>query len=247
MTAFKKYNHPDMIAYMEIDFSDVKIENYISLDLFFVYSSKSSRMSKYATTEEIELSKGLGKKMLCYGINLLIENNIIDRGSTMIKLNAGGGYCPLDDEINKILSIFSFKDMDDWIVKYINSQNTIQILKSSPEEKAITICNALDNLKLTKYYEEYGLTRDIVKPEELDLSWIPMTGYIYNVLKKCENVSNEDVANMLVRMKRKRLENYDEGEKKVREKGLEAKESITNLKVRKKKVKIKKNNALKVN
>jgi len=63
-TEFKKKNETDMIGFLEINFGEVTTEGYISLDFFYVYSSKSNARSKYATKEEIELSKGLGKK--CY-------------------------------------------------------------------------------------------------------------------------------------------------------------------------------------
>jgi len=63
-TEFKLNNLKNQIGYLQIDFSEVKDKNYINLDFFFVHSSKSSMIAKYATKEEIELSKGLGKK--CY-------------------------------------------------------------------------------------------------------------------------------------------------------------------------------------
>jgi len=213
-TEFKRKNETDVIGFLEINFDEVTTEGYISLDFFYVYSSKSNEISKYATKEEIELSKGLGKKMLCYAINLLIDNGIIDSKTTIIKLNAGGGYCSSDEEVDKILSIFSLEEIDNWIFE--NVKPSYKRSNLSLTQKAKMICKALDNLKLVKYYQEYGLQPDVVDPSELDLTWIPMSGYINDVLKKCDNVSDKDIANILVGMKRKRGEKYDEGEKKSR-------------------------------
>jgi len=213
-TEFKIKNESNVIGILEINFNEVKTEDYISLDFFYVYSSKSNVRSKYATKEEIELSKGLGKKMLCYAINLLIDNKIIDAKTTILKLNAGGGYCASEEEVDKILSVFSIEEIDNWIFENIKSSYKHYLSSLSLNQKAKIICKALDNLKLVKYYEEYGLKPDVVDPSELDLTWIPMSGYINDVLKKCDNVSDKDIVNILVGMKRKRGENYDEGEKK---------------------------------
>ena len=210
-TLFKRKNETDVIGFLEINFEEVTSERYISLDFFYVYSSKSNEISKYATKEEIELSKGLGKKMLCYAINLLIDIKIIDAKTTIIKLNAGGGYCSSDEEVDKILSIFSLEEIDNWIFENVKSSYKSYLSSLSLTQKAKMICKALDNLKLVKYYQEYGLQPDVVDPSKLDLTWIPMSGYINDVLKKCDNVSDKDIANILVGMKRKRRENYDEG------------------------------------
>ena len=218
MTKFRSINYREEIAYLKIDFNDVKSGNYILLDLFFVYSSKFSIMSKYLVKEEIELSKGIGKKMLCYAINLLINNKIIDKMTTIIKLYACGGFCPYDKEVDEILSILSLEDIDNWLFENIKTSDINVILKLSVEEKAKNLCEILNNLKLLKYYEEYGLKQDVVEPEDLDLRCIPMSGYIYDVLKKCENITDKEIANVLLGIKRKRGENYDGGKKKQRSK-----------------------------
>lgn len=218
MTTFRLNNYRNKIAYLLINFENVRTENYIYLELFFVHASKYSILSKYLMKEEIELSKGLGKKMLCYAINLLINNFIIDKNTTMIKLHACGGNCLSDEDIDKILAIFSVEDIDNWLFENIRVSNIITILKSPLREKVKIICEALDNLKLLKYYEEYGLKQDITDLEELDLRCIPMIGYVYDVLKKCKNVTDKDVANCLLEIKRKTDEKYDGGKKKLRSK-----------------------------
>jgi len=238
-TLFKQNNETDVIGFLEINFGEVKTEGFISLDFFYVYSSKSNMRSKYATKEEIELSKGLGKKMLCYAINLLIDNKIIDAKTTIIKLNAGGGYCSSDEEVDKILSIFSLEEIDNWIFENVKSSYKHYLSTLSLTQKAKIICKALDNLKLVKYYQEYGLQPDAVDRSKLDLTWIPMSGYINDVLKKCDNVSDKDIANILVGMKRKRRENYDEGEKKSRRRRVKNKFKSKKRRVSKSKLKIK--------
>ena len=183
MTEFRKHNNANVIAYLLINFKYTRIENYIDLEMFFVFSSKSHKRSKYAIKEEIELTKGLGKKMLCYAINLLIKDKIIDKMTTMIKLTASGGYCQSKEDTDKILSSYTLEDMNMWMLQNLNTPIISEMLLYSKEDKARIICEVFDNMKLVKYYEEYGLIRDEVPPEKIDLRWIPMSGYIYNVLK----------------------------------------------------------------
>ena len=61
-TKFKQDNKE--IAYLKIDFADAK--DYVYLMDFYVYSSRLHARSKYANKDEVELTKGLGKKILCY-------------------------------------------------------------------------------------------------------------------------------------------------------------------------------------
>jgi hypothetical protein len=212
LTEFKKHNTINIIAYLAINFKYVKTDNYIDLEMFFVYSSKSHRRSKYATKEEIELTKGLGKKMLCYAINLLIKDKIIDKMSTMIKLAASGGYCQSKEDTDKILSQYTIEDMNIWIFKNIKTPIISDMLLYSKEDKARIICEVFDNMKLVKYYEEYGLIRDEVPLEKLDLRWIPMTGYVYNVLRKCDDVYT--AAKILYGLKSEKVNDYGKCAKK---------------------------------
>jgi len=216
LTEFKKHNTTNVIAYLAIDFNYVKTENYINLDLFVVYSSKSHRSSKYAIKEEIELTKGLGKKMLCYAINLLIKKKIIDKMSTMIKLTASGGYCQIKEDIEKILFMYTLEDMNRWIFQNIKTPIISDMLLYSKEDKARIMCEVVDNIKLVKYYEEYGLIRDEVDPEKLDLRWIPMTGYIYNVLRKCDDIHT--AAKILYGLKNRKVNDYGKRVKKKKSK-----------------------------
>lgn len=216
-TDFKLNNDKKRIAYLQMDFSDVETKGYISLDFFYVYSSKSNQRSKYATKEEMNLTKGLGKKILCSAINLLIDNKIVDTKTTMIKLNAAGGYCASEEDVNYILRTFSEEKMNEYINIYINSHNKIKLLNSSPKEKAMIICKAQDNIKLMKYYQEYGLNPDIIEKEKIDLTYIPMTGYIYNVLKKCQNKPEEHITSKVEEIGDKltsKVEEIDKGDKR---------------------------------
>ena len=83
--------------------------------------------------------------------------------------------------------------MNNWIKDNLARHPDIveDLLSLSKKEKAIEICAALSNSKLVKYYEQYGLKTDLNfnrMPKKLDLSYVPMSGYVYNILEKCSSI-----------------------------------------------------------
>ena len=189
-TKFKQDNNE--LAYLKIDFSDSK--DYVYLLDFYVYSSRLHARSKYANKDEVELTKGLGKRILCYAVSRLIDKNIINKDTAKMRLYAGGGNCESEKQAEDILKKFTLSQMDAWIKNNLNRHPDIveDLLTLSKKEKATEICAALNNSKLVKYYEQYGLKVDVNALKKLDLSYVPMSGYVYNILKKC---SSKDVNN----------------------------------------------------
>ena len=187
-TKFRK--NSDKIAYLQIDFENSRgSANYIYLTDFYVFLSKAHEKSKFSTSEEIQIAKGLGKKMLCYAINLLIDRKIINKDTTKLFLYASGGSCDSDTHIEDILKKFSVEDMNDWIKNNLYSTEVAvkKLLSLSKKAKATEICAAMNNSKLVKYYEQYGLKEN--KDEKINIAKVSMSGYVRDVLKKC-SVSN---------------------------------------------------------
>lgn len=187
-TKFKQDNNE--LAYLKIDFSDSK--DYVYLMDFYVYSSRLHVRSKHASKEELDLTKGLGKRILCYAINRLIAKNIINNDTAKLRLYAGGGNCDSEKDLEDILKKFTLSQMDAWIKNNLARHPDIveDLLSMSKKEKATEICAALNNSKLVKYYEQYGLKVDLnfnTTPKKLDLSYVPMSGYLYNILEKCNS------------------------------------------------------------
>eukprot|EP00899_Mesostigma_viride_P000562 jgi/Mesvir1/10506/Mv04620-RA.1 len=137
---------------------------YAYLEWFYV---RAQQHKDDGGEEEQTAFARFGKRMLCWSLNVLIQNgHITDPENAYVGLEAGGGHCaaskpeekqkteepPKDDiaAVDKFLSQYPFTY--EYVLSVIRNMKDV-----NPEEfKRKTKCEIEDNIKLVKYYEHYG-------------------------------------------------------------------------------------------
>ena len=144
----------------------------------------------FALPNELAPLKGLGKIMLCGGLDIFSKEIKTIKPSTMIFLDASGGEC-FDENIKKYEEIST----EELIRGLRRNERTAEILKKSidgtgkikkhTKKDRQTLENALceidANYRLVDYYRSYGLS---IIDEKLGTS-IKMAGKVSDMLKKC--------------------------------------------------------------
>jgi hypothetical protein len=169
-------------------------KNTMFITAFYVFTHPSTRqeeektidgveivtVSPEALPEERELTKGLGKRLLCAAVRqALASGRVSDDG--FIELEASGGKCFRKD-VTTFMEEWSEAKMNDLITE-LNFTDFLPIEKKrhTIEEKAHALCYYLENQKLVAYYQQFGLQPNGAS----DPYFTTMKGNISNVVEKC--------------------------------------------------------------
>jgi hypothetical protein len=137
---------------------DILDHRPVVLHLFAFYMNNNKReFAHVITSTEASIFKGLGRKMLCYGLNLIIEEERLDPADCSLTLEAGGGRCITDTPeyalgTEEFLAYFKRNWRTMW--DEIMAGESVAAQKS---ELSKLYCDVQENLKLVKYYETLGL------------------------------------------------------------------------------------------
>lgn len=148
------------------------------------------RYRPFVLPNELAPLKGLGKIMLCLGLNIFSSAIKPIRDSTMIFLEAAGGEC-FDENIKNYEDI----PIEELIKRLRRNERTAEILKKSiegtgkikkhtkkdREKLENALCEIDANYRLVDYYRSYGLS---IIDETIGTS-IKMAGKVSDMLKKC--------------------------------------------------------------
>ncbi len=177
----KEYKrHHLFIAVLSLNFD--KDADKVRLNEFYVYPSNSV----YTTSEEKRLVKGLGKKMICHAIRILIVKRSITPDA-ILTLEASGGEAEekvtkdimekyTETELDKILS--EFPDT----IRDLEYDSKLEGRKITFNDKATLYCAYLQNQKLVDYYKTYGLQVE----DDTDMSYTKMSGKVSDIIRTCK-------------------------------------------------------------
>jgi hypothetical protein len=166
------------------------LENELHLDNFFVYSQL---YFKDARSYEKKAFKGIGKLMLNYAINLLLDEHLKKKSSILdmnITLKAEGGSISKNYPLEYIIP-YSKKYINTYIRdKYSNNVNVLDMLNTLPiKDLRYKMCEFEENKKLVNYYNYLGFD----KIEDVNGISILMKAKLLKVLHKCNNSKIIDI------------------------------------------------------
>ena len=166
------------------------LENELHLDNFFVYSQL---YFKDAKSYEKKAFKGIGKLMLSYAINLLLDEHLKTKSSLLdmnITLKAEGGSISKNYPLEYIIP-YSKKYINTYIHnKYSNNVNVLDMLNTLPiKDLRYKMCEFEENKKLVNYYNCLGFD----KIEDVNGTSILMKAKLLKVLYKCNNSKTIDI------------------------------------------------------
>jgi hypothetical protein len=165
-------------------------------DLFllgFYINTTFKNLRNLATIEEKKATKGLGKEMLCFACKIMVDEGYINLNlPCKISLEAGGGECTGEEidrdekeslikkiELDMLLSDIQrdYKNSYEWFMSTLNEKERNEVYRDIIE----FYCNAKENLKLIKYYEQYGLR----VTDDSDPLGVVMEGNLEDVFINC--------------------------------------------------------------
>eukprot|EP00899_Mesostigma_viride_P001053 jgi/Mesvir1/10949/Mv11490-RA.1 len=132
-----------------------------------------------SSEEEREAFRGVGRKVLCYGISVLAPM-MRDPRTAVVELEAVGGQCP--DE--SAYDAWKKSKLYYLIRKYENTYRSLKSAFAKNDMKTLrrTACMIEDNEKLVRYYNRYGL-----KATEFDNGYfVDMRGSLADVVRACQ-------------------------------------------------------------
>eukprot|EP00899_Mesostigma_viride_P027184 jgi/Mesvir1/7650/Mv18336-RA.1 len=134
-----------------------------------------------ASKEEIATFRGVGRKLLCYGMSLLAPM-MKDRRTAIVELEAAGAQCPDESVYNG----WSKAKIYYLLRKYENTYASLKdaFAKNDMAKLRRVACLVRDNEDLVRYYNQYGL-----KATGHDNGdFVDMEGRLTDVLASCESV-----------------------------------------------------------
>jgi hypothetical protein len=176
-TEFKRKNKN--IASLSLSYN--KEKNIVELGAFYVYTNQ---IDPSITSEDKRVTKGLGKKMLCYALRELCEKGKINKNYVFSLIAIGGKYT---DECKEFVSKLDDSFLDKFLVNYPEDlSNHIRYYgrELTLEEKRELYCKINDNLKLVDYYKRYGL-EPVMDGSGLGVT---MIGSVEKALEHCTNL-----------------------------------------------------------
>ena len=182
--------------------------NIFSITGFYVFPSLN--YSTKALKEENDFFKGIGKKLLKYGLNEWVRSNSqAINETTKITLEASGGSCDKCNELNDtMLLLFNHipeleLQLNTFLSQFEDIMEDKLIESMNLEEKMNAVCAFHNNMKLVNYYEKLGLTVIEEKPQ---LYFVSMEGNFNKFLINCEHTGGKTKKRKL--SKRKRIKRY---------------------------------------
>jgi hypothetical protein len=168
----------------------------VQLHAFYVYPNPS--VKKIALRQETNFVKGLGKKMLAFGMKEWLKAGLsseVDE-TTEIELDASGGDCSDVEELKRIFMalLAEYEDLEeleerlDEFLSVFGAEVSIQKKTGAPprlEQKVRYLCTLKNQMKLVEYYKTFGLTVVDDEENELSLYNVPMVGNFYDFLDRC--------------------------------------------------------------
>eukprot|EP00899_Mesostigma_viride_P007767 jgi/Mesvir1/16992/Mv19368-RA.1 len=137
--------------------------NYLYLEWFYVRPQQFRGDS--TSTERASLA-GLGKKLLCAAIFLMVEKGFVtDPATAVIGLEAGGGHCEMSKDSKKRKALtMSDEDLRKYLLQHKATNRYVEVTTKkmkTEEDKAkfrrTTVCEIEDNRELAGYYRhQYG-------------------------------------------------------------------------------------------
>eukprot|EP00899_Mesostigma_viride_P029715 jgi/Mesvir1/9929/Mv05044-RA.1 len=119
-----------------------------------------------ATSTERASLAGLGKKLLCAAIFLMVEKGFVtDPATAVIGLEAGGGHCEMSKDSKKRKALtMSDEDLRKYLLQHKATNRYVEVTTKkmkTEEDKAkfrrTTVCEIEDNRELAGYYRhQYG-------------------------------------------------------------------------------------------
>jgi hypothetical protein len=160
--------------------------NTMTLHMFYVHSVHSD----YATADEKRAVKGLGKRMLCHVLSMLLARKSITQ-DTILSLEASGGRFD-DDMVSCVMQMFTKAEVEEFLADFPTTiDNIVEDMgiewKAIPwRDKAELKCMYDENQKLVRYYKTYGLHALSVDKSTRDVTYEPMHGTVRDILSSCE-------------------------------------------------------------
>ncbi len=176
-TEFKRKNKS--IAGLSLSVYEKK--NIVELCTFYVYTNENDPS---ITSTDKRITKGLGKKMLCYALTELCEKGKINKNYVFSLRAIGGTYTY---ECKEFVSKLDDSFLDKFLLKYPEDlSNHIRYYgrELTLEEKRELYCKINDNLKLVEYYKKYGL-EPVMDGSGLGIT---MIGTVEKALEHCKDL-----------------------------------------------------------
>ena len=178
--------------------------NIFSITGFYVFPSLN--YSTKALKEENDFFRGIGKKLLKYGLNEWVRSNREEiNETTKITLEASGGSCDKCNELNDTMLLLNHipeleLQLNTFLSQFEDVREDNLIESMNLEEKINAICAFHNNMKLVNYYEKMGL----IISEEPALFFVSMEGNFNEFLINCEHAGGKTKKRKLTKRKRRR-------------------------------------------
>ena len=168
-----------------------------------------------ASVAEKKASSGLGKRMLCHTIHLLLERGQITQ-DTIISLEASGGKTDksmVDEcmrryseaDIDVVLKQFSKEHVNECLNELVDEDKDENAHDSVFRAKATLMCSYNVNQKLVSYYSRYGLRSAPCKKKDRDIYMHMMQGTVHDIVQECAKPTRKSASVVHVHSDRFRL------------------------------------------
>lgn len=132
-----------------------EVPNILFLHAFYVHGSKSSPTSDIATQGEKAMLRGMGKKMLCEAVKLIIAEHDLDVKNTYVVAEADGAD---QTKVNAMLKSLDNVDERDMIYllfkKYPSELQRLSGYEVDREDIAYAVAASEANASLICYYKK---------------------------------------------------------------------------------------------
>eukprot|EP00899_Mesostigma_viride_P000409 jgi/Mesvir1/10369/Mv10569-RA.1 len=135
--------------------------NYLYLEWFYV---RPQQFRADSTAAERASLAGLGKKLLCAAIFLMVEKGFVtDPASAVIGLEAGGGHCDKGSQKREAVTMTD-NQLRKYLLRHRATERYVEVTtkkmkteKEREEFRRTTVCEIEDNRELAGYYRhQYG-------------------------------------------------------------------------------------------
>ena len=179
-TAFRHKRNNKPLAYLRCTFFTGR--DIIELHSFYVYAKDRTYRTLDDIETDIQLTRGLGKKMLCTALRYLVDSSHISIDA-IVELEAIGG----DDDCIESTSITEY-EVDLFLQDFPNDSrdrmNSVVERPLSLFEKRSLFCEIISNRKLVEYYKK--LHFEPIIDASYRATMVKMRGTIRNILEQCK-------------------------------------------------------------
>ena len=185
-TSFRRAH--DEMATMLLSYN--RLRNAAFLYAFYVHAAESD----LATSTEKSAVKGLGKRMLCHTIHMLLERDEMTN-DTVVSLEASGGMSNeemvrmtmqrhTEAELDVFLSIFQEARVDEYIDERVHGMGG-NMDNHRFRAKATIWCEYVNNQRLVRYYNTYGFNSIRSRETAPEIYFERMQGTVRDISRAC--------------------------------------------------------------